>query len=63
MARLSPLTKWIKSTRVGQKYLMTGVEDKTGLGVVMRFRDKLVNQRIEDIKAGVTGERIDLLQR
>lgn len=63
MTRLSPLTKWIKSTRVGQKHLMGGLEDKTGLGVVMRFRDKLVDQRIEDIKAGGTDKRIDLLQR
>lgn len=28
----------------------------------MRFRDRLIKQRLEDIEAGATGGRIDLLQ-
>ena len=61
MARLHPFTSWIKTTFLG-KYLIATPEDKSGIGTVMRFRDKVIAERVEDIKKGTTGGRIDLLQ-
>ena len=62
MARLYPFTTWIKQTWVGEKYLVARPEHESGIGSLMRFRDKLLDQRMRDIKAGATGGRIDLLQ-
>lgn len=62
MARLYPFTNWIKRTRFGNKYLVAGPEQDSGIGVLMRFRDRLIKQRYEDIEAGVTGDRADFLQ-
>ncbi|OCL10214.1 flavonoid 3',5'-hydroxylase [Glonium stellatum] len=61
MARLYPFTNWIKSTWVGEKYLVAKPEDDSGIGTLMRFRDKLIAERQRDIEAGKVG-RIDLLQ-
>ncbi|KAF2816326.1 flavonoid 3',5'-hydroxylase [Mytilinidion resinicola] len=61
MARLYPFTNWVKSTWVGEKYLVAKPEHDSGIGTLMRFRDKLILQRQEDIEAGKVG-RIDLLQ-
>ncbi|KAI9706480.1 MAG: hypothetical protein M1836_003486 [Candelina mexicana] len=62
MSRLWPFVTWIKETWVGEKYLVAKPEDDSGIGVLMRFRDKLLDQRIKDIEAGTAGGRIDLLQ-
>lgn len=62
MARLHPFTTWIKTTWVGKKYLVARPEHDSGIGTLMRFRDKLLEQRMKDIEAGTTGGRIDLLQ-
>ncbi|KAI1846099.1 hypothetical protein JX266_007908 [Neoarthrinium moseri] len=61
MARLYPFTNWVKSTFLG-KYLVATPEQESGIGILMRFRDKLIKQRFEDIEAGKTTGRIDLLQ-
>ncbi|KAH9983575.1 flavonoid 3',5'-hydroxylase [Xylariaceae sp. FL0662B] len=62
MARLYPFTNWVKSTWVGDKYLVARPEQKSGIGTLMRFRDRLIEQRYKDIEAGNTKGRIDLLQ-
>lgn len=62
MARLYPFTNWVKSTWVGDKYLVASPEQESGIGTLMRFRDKLIEQRFRDIEEGKTDGRIDLLQ-
>ena len=61
MARLYPFTYWVKSTFLG-KYLVASPEQDSGIGTLMRFRDRLIEQRFKDIEAGTTDGRIDLLQ-
>ncbi|KAL2110426.1 hypothetical protein VUR80DRAFT_8124 [Thermomyces stellatus] len=61
MARLYPLTNWIKSTFLG-KYMVASPEQESGIGNLMRFRDRLIEKRYKDIEAGTTNGRIDLLQ-
>lgn len=61
MARLYPLTNWIKSTFLG-KYMVASPEQESGIGNLMRFRDRLIGQRFKDIEAGTTNGRVDLLQ-
>lgn len=61
MARLYPFTEWAKSTWMG-KYLVANPEDDNGMGVLMRWRDKLLNDRIRDIEEGKARDRVDLLQ-
>ncbi|KAK7613619.1 flavonoid 3',5'-hydroxylase [Phyllosticta paracitricarpa] len=62
MARLYPFTNWVKSTWFGEKYLVASPEQESGIGTLMRFRDKLIEQRFRDIEEGKTAGRIDLLQ-
>lgn len=61
MARLYPMTNWIKSTFLG-KYMVASPEQESGIGNLMRFRDRLIEQRFKDIEAGTTNGRVDLLQ-
>lgn len=61
MARLYPLTNWIKSTFLG-KYMVASPEQNSGIGTLMRFRDRLIAQRYKDIENGTTDGRVDLLQ-
>ena len=63
LARLYPFTTWIKETWLGEKYIVARPEDKSGIGALMRFRDKLLARRLKDIEAGKTGGRVDLLQK
>ncbi len=63
LSRLHPFTIWIKETWVGEKYFVAKPEHSTGIAAVMRFRDKLLAQRLKDIEAGTTGSRVDLLQK
>lgn len=60
MARLWPFTNFIKKTPLG-KYLVAKPEDNSGIGMLMRFRDKLIAQRLKDIAEGKV-VRVDLLQ-
>ncbi|RYP60483.1 hypothetical protein DL769_008088 [Monosporascus sp. CRB-8-3] len=62
MARLYLFTNWIKSTWAGEKYLVASPEQGSGIGVLMRFRDRLIAQRYKGIEAGTTDGRIDFLQ-
>lgn len=62
MARLYPFTNWVKSTWVGEKYLVAKPEDESGIGILMRFRDKLITERLDMISKGKAQGRIDLLQ-
>lgn len=62
MARLYPFAGWLMETWFGAKYLVVKPEDDSGVGMLMRFRDKLLDKRIDDIKNGTTGGRIDLMQ-
>ncbi|KAG0158664.1 hypothetical protein PDIDSM_6183 [Penicillium digitatum] len=48
LARLHPFTSW--------------PADNSGIGVLMRFRDRLIDKRIKDIKYGRKPNRTDLLQ-
>ena len=58
MSRLYPFTYWIKNTAFGEKYLVAKPEDESGIGTLMRFRDKLIAERQSDIAAGKTSGRI-----
>jgi cytochrome P450 len=62
LARFHPFTTWIKKTWLGEKYLVAKPEDDSGIGVLMRYRDKLLDERLQDITNGKTGETVDLLQ-
>lgn len=61
MARLYPFTEWVKNTWFGEKYLVASPEQESGIGVLMRSRDKLIAQRFRDIETG-TNIRFHLLQ-
>lgn len=61
LARLHPFTSWIKTTFL-KKYLVAKPEDDSGIGVLMRFRDRLIEQRVQDLKSTKDFSRIDLLQ-
>ncbi|MCJ1405623.1 hypothetical protein MMC11_008851 [Xylographa trunciseda] len=62
LSRMHPFTGWVKTTWIGEKFLVAKPEDESGIGTLMRFRDRLLDKRIKDIAAGATGGRIDLLQ-
>lgn len=61
MARLHPFTNWVKSTFLG-KYMVASPEQDSGIGTLMRFRDRLIAQRFKDVENGNTKGRVDLLQ-
>ncbi|KAI8624584.1 cytochrome P450 [Xylariaceae sp. FL1651] len=61
MARLYPFTNLIKKTFLG-KYLIASPEQDNGVGVLMRFRDKLLAKRLDDIEKKNLRGRVDLLQ-
>ena len=62
MGTLHPFTAWIKTTWIGKKYLVAKPEDVSGIGTLMRFRDRLLTERISEIENGKSRERVDLLQ-
>lgn len=62
LARLYPFTSWIKTTWFGDRYLVAKPEHKSGIGALMRTRDRVIQQRRDDIEAGKTSGRVDLLQ-
>ncbi|KAJ5682561.1 hypothetical protein N7462_005726 [Penicillium macrosclerotiorum] len=61
LARLHPFTSWMKTTFM-KKYLVATPQDDSGIGVLMRFRDRLIDERVDTIKNGKKIDRIDLLQ-
>lgn len=61
LARLYPFTDWMKSTFL-KKYLVAKPADDTGIGVLMRFRDRLISERLQDIEDKKKINRVDLLQ-
>ena len=62
LSRIYPFTNWIKKTWLGEKYFIMTPEHQGGFGTMMRFRDKLIDERIDDTKAGKADGRVDLLQ-
>jgi hypothetical protein len=63
MCRLQGFTAWFKDTWLGEKLLLSTPQDKTGVGVLMRFRDKLLDARIKEMETANQEHRADLLQR
>jgi len=63
LARFHPFTTWMKKFWIGKKLLVATPEDNTGIGVLMRHRDKLLDKRLKDIEQGKAGHRVDLLQQ
>lgn len=63
LARLYPFTNWMKSTFLGP-YLVASPEENSGIGTIMRFRDRLIKQRHQDLASGLGGppKKADLLQ-
>ena len=61
LGRLHPFMTLIKKTWLGS-YFIAKPEDNSGIGVLMRLRDRLLTQRIKDIEEGKTSCRVDLLQ-
>ena len=62
LATLHPFTTWLKTTWIGTKYLLVKPEDDSGVGTLMRFRDRLLTERINENESGKSRERVDLLQ-
>ena len=62
VSRLWPFTEWIKKTWFGEKYFVITPEHKSGFGTMMKFRDRLINERIAEIDSGKADGRVDLLQ-
>lgn len=54
-AKLWPFTSFIKKSWIAKP------EDNSGIGMLMRFRDKLLAQRLQNVKEGKV-DRVDLLQ-
>ena len=63
MSRLYMFTAWIKKTWIGKRYLVARPEQKNGIGALMRFRDRVLQERLRDIENGATIGRVDMLQK
>lgn len=61
MGRLHPAIDLAKKTWIGRKMLVAKKGDATGIGTLMAYRDKLLDERLENIAKG-TAYRRDLLQ-
>jgi cytochrome P450 len=60
--RVYPFLKFAKNTWLVRKYFESKPDDPSGLGILMRLRDRLLDRRLSDIKTGAAMERTDLLQ-
>jgi len=61
-AKLYPLMEWIKTTWF-KKHVVATPEMKGGMGVLMRWRDRVLEERMREIEQGKRKEeRVDLLQ-
>jgi hypothetical protein len=63
MARLYPLVEVVKKTFLGKYMVATPEHTKGGVGDIMRFRDRLFEQRLKDIEDGTASERVDFVQK
>ncbi|KAH6886175.1 flavonoid 3',5'-hydroxylase [Thelonectria olida] len=61
MARMYPLTNLIKKTWLGDRLFVIKPEHENGFGALMRFRDRLIEKRLQDLGEGKT-IRFDILQ-
>ena len=63
-SRLWPTTTWLKKTPL-KKFLVATPEQNFGMGILMKYRDDLIDQRMRDIEEGKLGpdDKIDLLQQ
>ena len=59
---LWPFTEWAKTTWIGQRHMVMTPEHKGGIGPMMRFRDKLFEDRLQNIRDGKLSNRVDILQ-
>jgi hypothetical protein len=55
LARFHPFTTWVKQTTLGKRILVATPQDDSGIGVLMRYRDKLLEERLRDIEEGKGG--------
>ncbi|KAF2753440.1 flavonoid 3',5'-hydroxylase [Pseudovirgaria hyperparasitica] len=62
MSSLYPLTNWLRSTRIGERFLIASPNDSGGWGRVMHFRDQLIAARRRDMAASKPRAQTDLLQ-
>lgn len=62
LTMLYPFTNSVKSSWFGTKFLVSKPNDVSGIGKLMRFRDRLLTERIAENETGKSRERIDLLQ-
>ena len=64
LGRLYPLTAFLKRTWL-RKYLVASPEQTYGIGVLMKFRDDIINERVRDMRTGKLNPdaRLDLLQQ
>ncbi|KAF4632208.1 hypothetical protein G7Y89_g5919 [Cudoniella acicularis] len=60
-SRLYPFTEWLKTTWF-KSMLVATPKKKNGVGVLMRWRDKLLEQRLRDLEQGKKKERVDIMQ-
>ncbi|KAJ5950450.1 cytochrome P450 monooxygenase [Penicillium vulpinum] len=61
LSRLHPFTRWVKTTPL-KRFLVASPSHPSGIGVLMRFRDKLIDKRLQDLQTSKDLGRIDLLQ-
>lgn len=62
LCRLHPFTKWIKNTWLAEKYMIPKSGDASGIGNIMKFRDDLIDERVEENKKNPSNNHNDLLQ-
>lgn len=63
LSRMYPFTAWIKTTPLA-RYLVATPDTPSGIGVLMRWRDKLLADRLRELEEGDYGskDRADLMQ-
>lgn len=59
--RLYPFLKLMKGTWLGRKYFEASSRGSSGLGILLKLRDRLLDRRLKDLESGKEG-RQDLLQ-
>jgi hypothetical protein len=59
--RLYPFVKFVQKTGIGRSYFQSSPGDSSGLGILMKLRDNLIQKRLKDLEDGKEC-RTDLLQ-
>lgn len=64
MSRLYPMTAWVKRTPL-DRYLVASPNQNYGIGVIMKFRDQIIEQRMRDVEEGKLQEndKVDFLHQ